>query len=369
MPAPTRFTLSPLTGEIEPQCTPRWLDMLRHGLTVAAVNLVVGLVLGFVGDGQYLKQIVYSQCIGLSAWLSIDGGRFAFELDPLSGWPRGWRIIVLITGGTMLGFIVGHAIGDMIYGWSPFDTYRLGRRNLARDIAITATIGALISGFYYHRGKTAVQEALLARAERDATLARLDLLRSQLEPHMLFNTLANLRVLIGMDPPAAQSMLDRLIAFLRATLNGSRASQHTLAAEFERLADYLALMAIRMGPRLETRFDLPAELRELPVPPLLLQPLVENAIKHGLEPKVGPGRLVVSAKRESGWLLLSVRDTGVGLGSGAAARADSGFGTAHVRERLAALFGGAASFYLAAAPDADGGVLATVSLPLPTTSS
>jgi hypothetical protein len=367
MPTPELINASPpLAGATPADCPeskPHWRDLARHGLTVAAVNLVVGLVLGFVAGGHYLKQIVFSECIGLSCWLCIDFGRFLLKPDPETGWPLGWRLVLLITGGTMAGFIVGHAIGELIFGGSPFDTYLMGRRSLARDIAITATIGALISGFYYHRGKTKWQQARLARAEQDATLARLDLLRSQLEPHMLFNTLANLRVLIGIDPPAAQAMLDRLIAFLRASLNGSRTTQHALSAEFDRLADYLALMAIRMGPRLETQFELPDELRDVPVPAMLLQPLVENAIRHGLEPKVGSGRLIVAARRDGDRLLLTVRDTGVGLDGGPPS-SGGGFGTAHVRERLAALHGGDATFTLAAAPDDHGGTLATVSLPL-----
>ena len=142
----------------------------------------------------------------------------------------------------------------------------------------------------------------LAHARADAEAARraaaenqLKLLESQLEPHMLFNTLANLRVLIGIDPPRAQAMLDRLIAFLRATLNASRSTLHPLATEFERIGDYLALMGMRMGPRLQSQLSLPDALRDVGVPPLLLQPLVENSIKHGLEPQIAGGRIEVDA--------------------------------------------------------------------------
>ena len=200
-------------------------------------------------------------------------------------------------------------------------------------------------------------------AQRQAAEHQLKLLESQIEPHMLFNTLANLRVLIGTDPPRAQAMLDQLIAFLRATLGGSRVSSHPLGTEFARLADYLALMQIRMGERLQTRFDLPDELATLPVPPLLLQPLVENSIKHGLEPKVSGGRIDVSARRERAQLVLEVRDTGAGLSS---TRGDgTQFGLVQVRERLATLYGTKASFELANAGGAEGGTLATLRLPLP----
>lgn len=193
---------------------------------------------------------------------------------------------------------------------------------------------------------------------------------------MLFNTLANLRVLIAQDPPRAQAMLDRLIAFLRATLDASRSGSHSLSAEFGRIDDYLELMQTRMGTRLSRRLDLPDELGRLPVPPLLLQPLVENAIKHGLEPKVAGGWIRVSAQREGSTLVLSVRDTGAGIGSiGSIEGIDdasldgappdrSRFGIQQVRERLAALYGKTASLELVAASDDEGGTLAIVRLPI-----
>ncbi len=128
-------------------------------------------------------------------------------------------------------------------------------------------------------------------------------------------------------------------------------------------------MAVRMGPRLAVNLQLPDDLAALPLPPLLLQPLVENAIKHGLEPKVAGGRLDVSARREGGQLVLQVRDTGVGLGavgvSGAVGAAGgTGFGLEQVRTRLATLYGPRAALTLTPAVDAEGGALATITLPL-----
>ena len=165
-------------------------------------------------------------------------------------------------------------------------------------LILMLSLGFTVSAVYflYSRGRLAALQAAAEAAQRSAAEAQLKLLQSQLEPHMLFNTLANLRVLIGADPVRAQTMLDRLIAFLRATLAASRSGSHALADEFARIDDYLALMAVRMGARLAVRIELPAALRELPVPALLLQPLVENAIRHGLEPKVDGGRIEVRAR-------------------------------------------------------------------------
>jgi sensor histidine kinase YesM len=162
---------------------------------------------------------------------------------------------------------------------------------------------------------------------------------------MLFNTLANLRALIATDPPRAIGMLDRLNDYLRATLRASRTDgstgSHTLADEFARLRDYLELMAVRMGPRLAYTLDLPAALQRHPVPPLLLQPLVENAIRHGLEPKLDGGRIDIRASTTgTGQLLLEVIDTGVGMDAFSAAQCGSGFGLSQVRERVASLPGG-----------------------------
>jgi LytS/YehU family sensor histidine kinase len=177
----------------------------------------------------------------------------------------------------------------------------------------------------------------MGEARQHADEARLKLLETQLEPHMLFNTLANLRALIGIDPARAQHMLDHMIAYLRATLDASRATTHPLQREVDRLRDYLELMAIRMGPRLAFTLDLPGDLANVRVPTLLLQPLVENSIQHGLEPKVEGGRIAVRAAREGDTLVLTVDDTGVGDAHGASS--GNGFGLAQIRERLVALHG------------------------------
>lgn len=328
-------------------------------------------------DGRIGAKFVYSFAIGFSCWVLIDGMRLgiAWSMDvwrarrglPASsrpGFDIGWRgMAPLLLLAVAVGPIIGLAIGDALTGNRSPRFWDLSSRGAQVTLAITllATLVAMVVVSALERAA-----ALRTRAEaaqRDAAETQLRLLQSQLEPHMLFNTLANLRVLIGLDPPRAQAMLDRLIAFLRATLNASRVPAHPLADEFARVEDYLALMAIRMGPRLQLRLDLPPALAAVPVPPLLLQPLVENSIKHGLEPKVDGGRIVVSAARDEASLVLRVRDTGVGLG--AAPGDGTRFGLVQVRERLHTLYGAAASLRLEAAADADGGTIVTLTLPLP----
>jgi sensor histidine kinase YesM len=268
------------------------------------------------------------------------------------------------------GYLGGAALGDALFGRAHLDDVLGGRlQPIAVLFAITLLASFLTVMFFHARGELAATAAAARDAERLAAENRLRLLQSQLEPHMLFNTLANLRVLVAVDPPRAQAMLDHLIGFLRSTLAASRRGHHRLADEFARTQDYLELMKVRMGDRLDWSCRLPPELAEQPVPALLLQPVVENAIAHGLEPAVAGGRLLVEARREGDQLVLSVRDTGVGLAAAAPARSDDrpaerGFGLRQVRERLEALYGGRASLSLMPAGDDAGGTLATLRLPV-----
>ncbi|MEO8296724.1 MAG: histidine kinase [Burkholderiales bacterium] len=361
MPTDHGSTAAPPAATMSPYATPSAKKFLRHGVHVALAAVVIAAVLTIAQDGDFWVKLVYAEAISLCSWAAIDFGRFLFKPHPQTGWPQGWRAVALPFLGCVVGYVVGQQIGDAVFGWSSFSAYRHGHRPWIKDVLLSAVIGFLFSLFYYLRGRNAFHRAQVATSERDATLAKLGMLQSQLEPHMLFNTLANLRVLIGIDPPRAQAMLDRLIAFLRATLSASRSNLHPLQAEFDRLQDYLTLMAMRMGPRLVYSLELPAELQALLVPPLLLQPLVENSIKHGLEPKVAGGRIDVCARREGERLVLTVRDTGLGLGAGSSL--SGGFGVSQVQERLATLYGDAASLTLAQVDDDAGGTLATLVFP------
>ncbi len=336
-------------------------DFLRHGVIVVAFNSVIAIGLA-LRHGNPLDQFINAQTIGLCIWLCVDFGRFLFRRDARSNWPEGWRRWLLITGSVPVGYAAGVFITDALCDCSRWENYMASPREFGGYLfmALVASVG--ISYFFYAGGRRRGLEDLVASAQRDAAENQLKLLSSQLEPHMLFNTLANLRVLIGIDPARAQLMLDHLVSFMRASLNASRHMLHPLSAEFARTSDYLALMKIRMGDRLQTAIDLPATLNDLAVPTLLLQPLVENAIKHGLEPKIEGGRLQVSARQDGSDLVLFVRDTGVGLSD--VANDGTHFGNTQVQQRLATLYGDAARFDLASPEDGHGGTLATVRIPL-----
>jgi hypothetical protein len=346
-----------------------------RGLRSMGFGAFIGVALHLAFGMSLWIGLVHSVCIATMCWFCIDTGRimvarWLHRRDPpgspqaASRWP-GWPwMLPIIVVGTIVGFSAGNEIAGWITGQhSP--GYLRGTLSQALSLLVLSLVpGVVITYWFYSRETIAAQETAVLTAQRQAAEHRLKLIESQLEPHMLFNTLANLRVLIGIDPPRAQAMLDQLIGFLRSTLSGSRAALHPLHAEFARLADYLALMEVRMGSRLQSRFDLPAGLRDVPVPPLLLQPLVENCIKHGLEPKVAGGRIEVSAACDGAQLVLTVRDTGTGV-SGAPGNGTQ-FGLEQVRERLASTYGAAASVVLRDADDAEGGAVAIVRLPLGT---
>lgn len=350
---------------------------LRGAKALGAAG-VLGAFFATVFGQRLVPTLVYTLCITLGCWFFIDGGRVLASRwvnrhldesvpyrDEWPGWV--WMTAILLVG-TALGATSGLWLGDRLIGGREMLSRLLQPRQLGPLLVFSLIPGLAATVFFHHRGRMAAIEAQAQQARREAAETQLRLLESQLEPHMLFNTLANLRVLIALDPPRAQTMLDQLIAFLRATLNASRVGRQALSAEFARLADYLALMQVRMGARLQVELSLPDDLAGAAVPPLLLQPLVENAIKHGLEPQVDGGRVEVAARRDGASLVLSVRDTGVGLGS--APGDGTRFGLQQVRDRLGTLYGDTASLTLARADDGRGGTLATVRLPLqPATSA
>ena len=343
------------------------MDVLRHGIQVLAFCCVVAVFTSMIWpDAGYGTQLVHSVAIGALTWAVIEFGRllvpaehcYRDPLRPGHGWPKGWRGLLLTAVGIAVGYFGGNALARALLG----EPSAYPPRDLVLGLLVTIAAGVVASFYFFTRGRQAALQAAIAAAERDASQARLRLLQSQLEPHMLFNTLANLRALTATDPPAAQRMLDRLDGYLRATLGASRAPAHPLAAEFERLADYLELMAVRMGPRLRYRLDLPEALRAEPVPTLLLQPLVENAIKHGLEPRVEGGRIDVSATRQDAQLLLTVHDSGIGFDPAQPRSGGTHFGLAQLRERLATAFGERARCNIESAPGA--GATIRITLPL-----
>lgn len=232
------------------------------------------------------------------------------------------------------------------------------------------TIGAVLlhasEWFSFYQQKDLAMRAERAEQSRQLAEVRLQILKTQIEPHFIFNTLAHLKALIQSDPAVAERMADELSDFLRASLQSLREDRMTVAQDFELVRAYLALASLRMGTRLTVDLQMEPATAHLPVPPLMLQTLAENAIQHGIEPKVGPGHIRVSARLDSNGaaprLVLQVADDGMGFGQ--ARTGGSGLGLVNIRERLATAFGSTAELTLSA--NTPQGVIATLSLPAQT---
>lgn len=239
------------------------------------------------------------------------------------------------------------------------------------DLALIWIVASIIIKITYKSRMQAevkaAQAAETADAEslkRQVVEARMAAMQAQVEPHFLFNTLASIDHLIEADPKRASQMQKNLIALLRASMptmrEASDGGPRALGRELEVIRPYLEILKMRMEERLATEIDVPHGLYSAEFPSMMIQTLVENAIKHGLEPKPDGGSLKVKAEIVAGRLAVSVADTGLGLGQ-PAVTAGTGVGLANVRERLQLLYGAKASLRITA--NSPSGTIATISVP------
>ena len=216
--------------------------------------------------------------------------------------------------------------------------------------AITRRIGERRRGEQASAAQTAT--------EKELTEAKLNLLHAQVEPHFLYNTLASAQLLTRSDPVRAEAMLGHLIQYLRRSLPNAEGEMSTLGAELERALAYLEILKVRMGDRLDVQTDVAEALRGTPMPAMMLQTLVENAIKHGLEPRTGGGTVWIRARRDDNTVAVTVADNGEGFNT---KTSGTGIGLKNVRERLRLRYAGAAN--LAVVANFPAGVAATLTVP------
>jgi signal transduction histidine kinase len=325
---------------------PGWLQYVWTFLFNTAIAVVLTLIAwSFSARGnplQILKwNFVIAQSIGFLIHLLFESSGWLLGRDRLDAFSKLQR--VLYYGGVpILGCLGGYWIGLSLLG---VDVARIiqGAPRVALAVIV---ISIIFSTFWYrfmsNKAQLATAEAererersRVAELQRQAADAQLRSLQAQIEPHFLFNTLANVVSLIDIAPDRARQMLERLIDLLRASLAASRTERTTLGQEVALVAAYLEILSIRMGERLRFSIDVPAELASARVPPLSLQPLVENAIRHGLEPKVDGGSVRLVARNSGGVLQLDVEDDGLGFAPASA----SGVGLTNLRDRLRSLYG------------------------------
>jgi signal transduction histidine kinase len=303
---------------------------------------------------------------------AVAFGLLSAWLQPTGLWRKSnsWLKLALIaTACSTIGAIFGGLIAKLV---------KDGAQGLAQSellrMAAPVLIGGLVAGVIYAVLTVAVLQMrrnLLAkrneqlrklaadeRIARQLTDAKLRLMQAQVEPHFLFNTLASVQHLAEANSPDAAKLTAQLINFLRGGLSGLREEMTTLEREFAMAASYLEIMRTRMGQRLSFAIELPPELANQNVPPAMLISLVENAIKHGLEPAADGGHIDLIARKSTHELIIEVKDTGQGSGDSAL---NSGVGLSNIRERLKAIYGEQASLKLSA--NVPTGFIATLSFP------
>jgi signal transduction histidine kinase len=336
-------------------------------LGFVAVFTVLGLLFApKVHLGRLLwANFVIANCIGYL----IHGG-FALGNTLLATWiwQRGFAVrSAYYAGVALIGVFGGYWLGFALLGMEDARGFVFSAQGAGEIGLLSLIISAILASVFFARERQAVAEAAFQRerarveaAEHQFHLAQLKLLEAQIEPHFLYNTLANVISLVDADPAAAKRMVARLIDYLRQAAQAGGTAEATVGRQIELLRAYLDLMALRTNARLSYQVDMAPEVATLPLPPMLLQPLVENAIKHGLEPKVAGGRVHVSARRDDSLLVLSVADNGLGFRS---TRADGagGLGLANLRARLDTLYGARARMTI---EDAQPGTTVTLALPI-----
>jgi signal transduction histidine kinase len=329
------------------------LGLLALAFTVVAILLQQA----FAPDFPFYKVLIGVHgvgytcvCLYLGAWFNYRGlGR---RLLP---------VIALTVGLAILGALFGFGVATVANARGLMAELH----QVPRLVAIVGLGAAVLMGvpmlaislFRNRQFATLQRDAEQDRLARVLSETQLRLLRAQIEPHFLFNTLGAVQQLAEQGAPRAAELTANLIAFLRASLDEMRSDTVTLADECRLIEAYLRVMQARLGDRLRFTITLPAALEQVRLPGMLLLTLVENAIKHGIEPALRGGEVAVTAGRVDGILRLQVRDTGIGL----AGDAVDGTGLANARQRLELAHHGAATLSLVALDD---GTLADITLPV-----
>lgn len=344
------------------------IDKWRRDLPVLLlVNTLIAGLCTLVSDMSYLlDNLLISHSIGFS--ISVINALVFCQAPHLIELPHKFlflRLIFSIPLGVFCGFKLASWMGApdvLAYFWvNPSQQWRW--------LATAALLTTAATGFFIvlyraqtYRAQLAIEQQQLAEAKQSELAAQLALLQAQIEPHFLFNTLANVRSLITRDAALAQTMLDHLNHYLRASLSRTRKRQVTLAEELDLVMALLAISQIRLGSRLRYQIDVPADLHAALLPPLLLQPLVENALEHGIEPAVEGGEVRIVVDIAEQLLRLRVYDTGLGLNAAANQASGDGVGLPNVRKRLETLYG--VQGRLALYPNLPSGVISEIVLPL-----
>jgi len=320
-------------------------------------DTIIALFLTAMDFGEgFLVTFIISQSIGLSCCTCVLAAFYFFPGD------KPILAAVRVAVALIIGSLCGSLIGTFLSGLGPAVIFE--KHGLFQLLILGVMFGSIITYFLSSReqiaaSKVQIQEEKIKRltSEKKAAEAYLKLLQAQIEPHFLFNTLSNVLNLLDNDVEKGKSMLVDFTRYLRTSLSDNRGQTTSLGHEMEMIRAYLNIFKVRMGDRLNFDIDLPARLADTPFPPMLIQPLVENAIKHGLEPKVIGGEILIRGKKDDSLLQLIISDTGMGFKPD---RKD-GLGLANIRERLQTIYGNDGRLVIE--ENQSGGVKATIEVP------
>ncbi len=309
--------------------------LFKSLLITALFNTFIALFITLLQIGKgFLDNFILSQCIGLSICfcVTLTHHRF-YDTKPLLQF-----ILILIA--MIAAIIFGGTLGLLISSYDPAVFLQIPT-NLLEILVLGLLFGAVGSYFFISREKfaateTQAREEKIRRlvSEKTAAEAQLKQLQAQIEPHFLFNTLSNVLSMLDSNPQKGKTMLVNFIQYLRISLTKIRENMTTIGIEMEMIRAYLDVYKVRMGSRLRYSIDLPEHLARVSLPPMLLQPLVENAIKHGLEPKINGGEIAIHTSENKGILRIDVRDSGLGFVSDGS----TGMGITNIKERLKSLY-------------------------------
>lgn len=335
-----------------------FLFALPYNIVFCAVIALLFTLFAFAPRGKpssFPINLLYSQCIGNLCCLfcicvhNFFNKTLALVLGHLAalslGTVLGTLIASLITGTDPIFFVVEFPFFlKLFFGSLLFGTIIVYLWHLHEKLMATRTLA---------------QEERIRRlsSEKEAIETNLKLLQAQIEPHFLFNTLSNILLLLDKDVEKGKSMLADLTHYLRTSLSKTRKEVSTLGQEVELIQGYLKIFKVRMGDRLDYAIDIPGDLKDSPLPPMLIQPLVENAIRHGLEPKVGGGAIEIRVRDNGEVLSITVADTGLGMQGGH----EPGTGLENIRQRLHSLYGERGRLTLR--ENVPTGVIATLEVP------
>ena len=323
--------------------------------------LSVAITLVFRGTTDFWRALpaiwIVTNCISLSIH-----GLFVLiaRRSPYVKWNR-WRLVALAVPVVAAGSFIGVGAASLILQLVAGESLLAGELFVHLDRAalpVAALVTTLILGYYILQDRITTEALEAERLRGLQARAELAALRSKLDPHFLFNTLNTMLNLVHKEPDRVEEMILGLSDIYRKILRLPEAGTIPLGEEFALAEQYLRIEATRLGERLDFRLELPPELAAMPVPPLLVQPLVENAVVHGIGPRPRGGVLRLTARKEADAVRIEVYDDGVGLAAGAGR---TGFGLHSVRERMRLRYGEAGRVSLE--PASGGGTVVTLVVP------